>query len=171
MFKSMLALLSLVLAGHAFAGISVPIHSCYNLQNMGVDLTAHYYLANDLDCFGANFDPILGTFKGRLSGKDESGKIHSIKNIRIEAKPGKNGGLFDTIDGATISDIRFENIAVHSQDNTSRGLIAGRLSRATLVNVSATNIEVRGETTADSLSPWSEFGVSGGVAGYAVDRG
>jgi len=153
----------------AYAGISVPITSCYKLQNIAKDLSAHYYLTTDLDCYGAGFEPIQGVFTGSLSGKDTDGKIHSIKNIRIEAKPGKNGGLFDTIEGATVSDIRFDNIAVYSEDNTSRGLIAGRMSNATLVNISANNIEVRGETTSDSLSPWSKFGVAGGIAGFAGD--
>lgn len=153
----------------AQAAINIPIYSCYNLQNMGTDLTAHYYLARDLDCYGASFDPIIGQFKGRLSGKDESGNIHIIRNIRIEAQPGKNGGLFESLDGATISDLRFDNIAVYSQDNTLRGLIAGKISKSTLVNVFASNIQIRGETTADSQSPWSKFGAAGGIAGFAGD--
>lgn len=145
----------------------IPIYSCDELQNISKNLSAEYYLANDLDCHGLSMEPVQGTFKGKLSGKDNTGTMHIIRNLEMRAKRGADGGLFAQIQGATISDIRFENISVYSDDNTSRGLIAGHISKATLNNISGKNIQIRGATTYDSFDPWSQWGRSGGIAGFA----
>ncbi|MCK4248664.1 MAG: hypothetical protein KAX15_02685 [Candidatus Omnitrophica bacterium] len=108
----------------------IPITNCVELQAMQNNLSANYYLANDIDCTyctqdpggalyngGAGFIPV-GTFSGTLDGHN-----HIIKGLKINRPSTQRVGLFGkTAGGATIKNLGLVDGVVNGSYRTG-GLI------------------------------------------------
>jgi len=95
------------------------ITTCQDLQDMSNDETAHYIIANDIDCSGFAFTPV-GDWNGFTGSLD--GQKHTIKNLSIDAG-NQNAGLFlDIGTGAVIQNINFDSPVISS--NYDSGVLA-----------------------------------------------
>ena len=92
------------------------------IQEMGSNLSAHYKLGNDIDMSGINFVPI-GTnakpFMGTLDGQG-----FTVVNLSISQPSAQFVGLFNTVKGARIENIIFENPQIEGKNTV--GVIAGK---------------------------------------------
>jgi hypothetical protein len=102
---------------------SILVHDCNELQNMNLDLTAKYELANDIDCSETvnwndnnGFLPIGGPctnayvldgneFTGTLDGKNYS--INNLTINNLKQSQGLFGSLSGTITNLDLKDINF----------------------------------------------------------------
>lgn len=157
-----LALLSLASLTQANT-TGIRITTCEELQNMGHQLDAIYYLDNDLDCSAKDFLPIEGRFSGVLDGQN-----HTIENLKIVGKPGGNAALFSHGFSTGIRDIRFTNARVIADDDTQRALlIAHAEGYPGLINIHVDNLTIPGRPTESSRSANSTTGVTGGLVAQA----
>ncbi|MFO7872347.1 MAG: GLUG motif-containing protein, partial [Candidatus Undinarchaeales archaeon] len=123
------------------------ISTCQDLQDMMLDLSADYYLTQDIDCTGFDYgdgkgfmpigDSELNAFTGSFYGQN-----HTISNLYID-RPESAAGLFSFIDGAHI-----ENVGIENADITGGGYVG------TLVGYSSGEI----------YNSYSTGQLSGGVA-------
>ncbi len=105
------------------------ITTAAGLQNVDLDLTGDYELANDIDMSGVAFDPLGGwggaaSFSGSFDGKG-----YQIKNL-IANKAGDNFvGLFGSVTG-TIQNVTLTSVAITGKDYIGGlvGHIAGTIS-------------------------------------------
>ncbi|MEX0934183.1 MAG: GLUG motif-containing protein [Candidatus Saccharimonadales bacterium] len=133
------------------------ITSCEQLQSINDDKTAHYILANDIDCSdtvnwnsGAGFVPIGGSSK--FSGSFD-GDNYTISNLYIDYS-GTYTGLFGhTGDGASIENVNMVNADVTGASYT--GVLVGRASTTTTID----NAHIGGSLTASGSNV-------GGIVGY-----
>jgi len=145
------------------------ITNCEELQDMSLNLTAHYVLANDIDCSdtanwndGAGFDPIGDAsekFTGTLDGQN-----HTITDLYIN-RGGRSAsyveygedyvGLFGCIQGA---DIR--NVALQGIDVTGNYVVGGLvgISYAASVTNCYANGNVKGNHAVGGLVGGSNYG-------------
>lgn len=94
---------------------STPISTCLDLQS--VQKNANYYLANDVDCTGYNFRPIL-SYNAVFDGKG-----YAIKNLTITQSSG-NYGLFSGLDSqAVVKNLGIKNIDLTGYSYTG-GIVA-----------------------------------------------
>ena len=81
-------------------------------------ITGKYYLANDIDCSGQQFEKMLANFNGTLDG---NGKI--IKNLKIYHASGwtnEGNGIFNALyGGAVIKNICFDGLGAYTADVNS----------------------------------------------------
>ncbi|MBI9009990.1 MAG: hypothetical protein JEZ05_08155 [Tenericutes bacterium] len=112
-----------------------------------------YYLTNDLDFsdfdweYTNDLDDVI--FRGILDGKS-----HTISNLEIYTDSTRHTyfGLFARIDGATITNLNFDNVELSlnssalNSSNMRTGLIAGRVinGTSTISNITITDSGVRG---------------------------
>ncbi|MGD9639527.1 MAG: ZmpA/ZmpB/ZmpC family metallo-endopeptidase-related protein, partial [Alphaproteobacteria bacterium] len=107
----------------------ITITNCLELQNAANNLAGYYKLANDIDCSatanwngGAGFDPIgvnyLQSFTGFFDGRG-----YSINNLKINRPGDYYIGLFSSIKGATIQNLRLNNANIKS--NYGVGILTG----------------------------------------------
>ena len=95
------------------------ITTCQDLQDMSNNETAHYIIANDIDCSGFTFTPI-GDYSGFTGSLD--GKNYTIKNLTINSG-NQNAGIFFVIGtGAIIQNINFDSPVINS--NYDSGVLA-----------------------------------------------
>lgn len=72
-----------------------------DFQNMGSNLSASYYVVNDIDMADFDFKCISsGRFSGKLDGQG-----HTISNLTIT-----DGGIFNVILNSTFENILFKNV-------------------------------------------------------------
>lgn len=71
-----------------------------DFQNMGSNLSASYYIVNDIDMNGFEFKCIQGKFNGKLDGQG-----HTISNLTIT-----DGGIFRFLLNSTFENILFKNV-------------------------------------------------------------
>lgn len=122
------------------------------LQNMGNDLTGHYYVINDINLEG-EFTPIAGYFKGSLDGQG-----FTINNLFIRvAGDGvyrNRAGLFECLDGnSVVQDLLLKNVDVEitgEYGGPGAGALAGAIETP---NYGKPNVTI------------SKVGVQGVVAG------
>lgn len=112
------------------------IRTATQLQNMNLDLTANYELGSDIYWSGA-FDPVGGwggaaPFTGSLNGKG-----YTIHNLSVQKIPDDYVGLFGQIDGATIQNVRLENVDVDGDDHVG-ALIGEAIGNSEIPNCSST---------------------------------
>ncbi len=113
----------------------------------------YYYLTNDLDF--TNFTWVYSDdviFRGAIDGNN-----HTINNLTISTSDSSTNyfGLFPSIDGATIKNIKFNNLNVTtdsttlSQSNMISGLITGRVIDGVnnVFNIEILNSSVIGSNT------------------------
>ena len=94
-----------------------------------------YLLTTDLDFNGVTYSTAGKPFSGLLNGQG-----HTISNVTVSGS--KEVGLFKTVKGGTIENIKFNNIKITNSGETS-GIIA--LSKGGYYyNIAITNIKVTG---------------------------
>ena len=113
------------------------IANCDQLQAMSDDLTAHYKLAVNIDCYGFDFQHVgdsTTAFSGTLEGNN---KI--IKDLNVD-----DFGLFGKIQGGTVQNLMLKNPTVIGTTNV--GMLAGIVLGAgtTISNVHVVNGTVTG---------------------------
>jgi len=127
------------------------LHTCEDLQNMKNNLSASYYLANDIDCSdtvnwnsGAGFEPV-GTFTGTFDGQG-----HKITDLYINRPSTDYAGLFGcTSSGSEIRNIGLENVVVTGNEYV--GGLAGQ-NRGTITNSSSTGSVTGNEARVGGLA-------------------
>ncbi len=110
------------------ADTATAITTCADLQNINNDLTADYYLANNIDCadtsswnsnsgflpIGTQSTPFTGTFDGQG---------YEIQNLFIDRSASNNIAVFSYIDSARISNLSLTSLDI-TGNNTTAGLVA-----------------------------------------------
>jgi hypothetical protein len=161
----------------------IPITTCQELQNMSSDLTADYYLANDIDCSdtvnwnsGDGFIPVGRDINSPFSGSLD-GNGHTISNVTIYNSTNKgyttaciyaagNGcfyGLFGLITGS-VQNLNLDNINVESAA-ASVGTLAGGLGTATK-NGFVSNVHVlSGSVSYATVNQYNGIQEAGGLIG------
>lgn len=151
------------------------IKNCSDLQSMKNNLTAHYQLANDIDCSdtatwnsGKGFSPIgnnLTKFTGTFDGKG-----YQINHLTINRPNETYIGLFGYISNATIKNVQLENTDVKGLSNVG-GLIGASISSSTIAdsyatgNVMGTDAQVGGLIGYNQDSTITNSYASGSVTG------
>ncbi len=135
------------------------IEDVWDLQNMSLNLSAHYVLGNDIDAFltrdwnsGAGFMPIGASrpdFTGTLDGRN-----HTITGLYIGCESNPNNiGLFASVGpGGMVRNVKLAEVNVAGYDSV--GGLAGSNDGGAI-----SNCHVTGNVTAS----WSE---AGGLIGY-----
>lgn len=128
------------------------IRSGGNYGFTGVDSTGKpvngYILSNDIDLKGAAVR-MVDTFSGRIYGNG-----FSIKNIEInissrklDQDTSKSAGLFDTLDGAYIENLTFENFTINSNVKSGMPVTIGALAinakNTTLKNLTFNGLTIK----------------------------
>ena len=128
------------------------------------NLSGKYILMNDIDLAGIDWVPIGNNenpFAGILNGNG-----YSVKNLTINVDDGtdtNNVGFFGVTDGATISDISFEDANITTPDTYNQGsvgIVAGTSKGTTFENVN-----VSGDVTGHQ----KVGGVVGTIADYVTE--
>jgi PGF-pre-PGF domain-containing protein len=144
----------------AMAGTSgTQITTCTELQDIRNDLTGDYYLANDIDCSGFDYDgdgkgfmPI-GNSSSQFTGTFD-GKGYKITNLYINRSSTNYVGLFGRIDSVSeIKDVGLEEVDVNGSSYV--GGLVGLNSFRTITNCYST-----GSVTGSGSS------YVGGLVGY-----
>ena len=115
------------------------VTSCSQLQNMSINLSANYKLANDIDCSatsswnaGAGFEPVgkdgNNIFSGSFNGNNKK-----ITGLFINRPSTSIIGLFGLISSATITNIGMEGINITGLSNVG-GLVGINNLDATVSN-------------------------------------
>ncbi len=146
----------------------VPIKTPQDLQNIRNNLSANYFLCNDLDMskLATPFEPIqtdTKIFNGVLEGNN---KI--IANLTIDHSREDFVGLFSTLNSAKIQNIHLNNVIILGQQCV--GAIAGRASDAFISNVKVTGTVSGSNYTAGLVgdlrdSTITHSGINGAVYG------
>lgn len=133
------------------------ISNVSELQSIEDDPNASYVLVNDIDASataqannGRGFDPV-DDFAGRLDGQG-----HTIRGLIINRPTVADVGLFGTIVGATVTDVRLTNISVTGSDDV--GGLVGDNEEGTIENVSVSG-SVTGTSIVGGLAGANEEGI------------
>ncbi|MFT4303669.1 MAG: BspA family leucine-rich repeat surface protein, partial [Candidatus Woesearchaeota archaeon] len=146
---------------------AIPIHNCIDLQNIRNDLTAHYYLANNIDCSdtinwndGLGFEPIgdcggnscweepNNPFSGRLDGKG-----YIISNLSISRPEQNYVAIFSLINNSVISNLGMDSFNVIGRDVVSTLVADARDSY--IEKVFSKNSYVYGRVGVGGLTGWA----------------
>jgi len=100
---------------------AIAILDVNDLQDIELDKSATYYLANDIDASetsgwdgGKGFLPIGDTSPYKFTG-GLYGCGHTISNLVINRPERNRVGIFDTIEGAVIQDLTIENPTINGK--------------------------------------------------------
>ena len=106
------------------------ISSIGDFNEMRVDLSAHYRLANDFDAAGFEYLPADGDFSGTLDGAG-----FTISNLYVVGDAYMSG-IFTRILEGGVKDINFSNATIETCEGADMaGLLAGNTVQATISNV------------------------------------
>jgi len=159
------------------------IYDATDLQNMALDLTAYYELANDIDASGVAFTPV-GDFATPFTGHLD-GKGYVVDELSINLPALTYVGLFGCIVGASIQNISLTNVNIAGARYL--GALVGRVyGSGTISNCSSSGIIVsnnapdagglvghlRGGTITEcssSVAISGGQGPMGGLIGYHAD--
>ncbi|WP_066020437.1 MULTISPECIES: fibronectin type III domain-containing protein [Clostridium] len=123
-----------VLTGKGTESDPYIINTVEQLQNIKYNLGGHYKLGNDIDLTGVKWSPI-----GEIAGCEFTGTLdgngHSIKNLSMNRLGTDITGLFGRLKGATIKNLKLENVNLIGGNHT--GAIAGYSENSTIDNCSA----------------------------------
>ena len=121
---------------------AIGISNCEALQNMQNNLSAHYYLTNNINCAetsdwneGEGFVPIgddTNPFEGILDGRG-----NKISDLYINRSDSSRQGLFGELRDATIRNIYLEDFDITGES-------VGGLSRVATDEVTIVNVHVTG---------------------------
>lgn len=135
-----------VLSGSYLGSSPVAISTCTELQNIKNDVTASYYLTNDIDCsatsgwnstfFGGpkGFEPIVG-FSGAFDGYG-----FNISGLFINRSRDDMVGLFGTVDRGKIKNVNLISPSIEGDQDV--GSLAGVVIGGFIQNVSAQGVSV-----------------------------
>lgn len=114
-----------------------------DLQNIKNNLSANYFVTNDIDMKNFNFTPIEGKFTGSIDGQG-----YTIANLKITlntTKTNDSAAIFKIITGnAKISNILFKNVDILGKD-CNAATIAGSVEGNT--NIFFENVGITGKVT------------------------
>ncbi|MFH1412586.1 MAG: GLUG motif-containing protein [bacterium] len=147
----------------------IPIRNCTDLQNIESDLTATYYLANDIDCSetvnwnnGKGFDPIgiISYFNNNFISIDHfSGKLYGncykINNLYINLPEEEYVGLFIATSGALIENVHLKNVYIIG-NNKVGGLVGFSRDGSTIKYCQLTGY-VSGINSVGGIVGYSEY--------------
>lgn len=123
------------------------ITSCEDLQQI-TNLYADYELTQDIDCAGMTFRPIQGNFAATFDGKG-----FAISNLNIKAKAGAPAGIFESLSSNTsshkpaIKNLKIHHAIVTADDDSARGVLAGKAHGASLSDVFIDQVEFKGNSS------------------------
>ena len=122
-----------------------------------ISSSGSYALTKDIDLGGAEWTPI-STFSGTLNGNG-----HTISNFKIDAVTNgiERAGLFGTLTGATVTDLKFSNVTV-------TGMVEGYNANAKQLTAGVLAGYVSGAATISKICVDDTCKVSGGMAGGIV---
>ena len=146
-------------AAQSRASAPTSIYDCVGLQAMRNNLSAHYVLANDIDCSstpawngGRGFEPV-GSYYGAFTGTFE-GRGHTVGGLYINRPDGYGVGLFGaTGHDAEIMDVHLVGIDITGEQQVG-GLVGGNQGT------------ISGSLSAGSVS--GTMGEVGGLVGYST---
>lgn len=111
-----------------------------DLQQLGLNPSAHYRLTNDINAAGAAFRPVQNAFTGTLDGAG-----HTVSNLAIYADSGYQGIFCQLGQGAQVKDINFANASLNINGVTAAGLVAGMAQNATISGIHINGLKVTGQ--------------------------
>ncbi len=142
---------------------AIEITTVEEFNAIGKDPKAYYTLKNDLDFDGVTLSTGLSATAGsRFQGTFDGGN-HTIKNLKLNSDT--NIGLFSYTDGATIKDLKLENVTGDysgGRASSNIGALIGTAENTTVTNVSADNVNIVVQGNASS-----ELNI-GGLVGLAT---
>ncbi|MBY0538214.1 hypothetical protein K2P47_02335 [Patescibacteria group bacterium] len=146
-------------AGHQFSSGSgtaadpYVIADCTELQSIDDEpenLYAHYILAGDIDCSGipsfetiGNYNDFTDTyapFRGWLDGQG-----YTISNVSVGTAGTEHNGIFASIQGASIRNLRLDTITVNG--SSYLGALAGEADHSALIGISVTNSTITSQNS------------------------
>ncbi|MBE6136944.1 MAG: hypothetical protein E7176_00925 [Erysipelotrichaceae bacterium] len=111
------------------------------------DAEGYYKLANDIDFEEATvslFTAYTSGFKGTFDGNG-----HTISNIKLSVA--ESTGVFGTLDGATIKNLKIDNVALAPSTTVKwAGAVAGYVKNSTIENVEVSNFTIDNKTASQS---------------------
>ncbi len=126
-------------------GDPVPVSTIQGLMDMQNDLTGDYYLVNDIDLSGVNWQPIgagNNPFRGSFNGNG-----FTIRNLTIDRPNQDYIGLFGSLESAgTIENVKLENVSITGRNNV--GSLSGYIF---LTSVSGSSTEGGSVTGTDRV--------------------
>jgi len=140
---------------------SIVINTVEEFNAIGNDPSAHYKLNADLDFSGVTLATGLSTTK-RFQGTFDGGN-KTIKNLKLNSDT--NIGLFSYTDGATIKNLKLENVTGDysgGRASSNIGALIGTAEKTKVSNVTVNNVNI---TIKGNSS--SELNV-GGLVGVAT---
>ncbi len=132
--------------GDGSEGNPYQISDCQELQNMNLDLGAHYVLVNDIDCDiapfneGEGFEPIgnsTHSFNGSLNGQG-----YSISDLFVDRGTQQFVGLFGYALNSSISDLFLKGLNITGKDYVAG--LAGMAQNTPIDNVNVSGT-IKGE--------------------------
>jgi len=139
-------------------GAAIPISTPAELQDINDNLSAEYYLVNDIDLTGATWTPIGDETNQFAGGLDGMG--FTISNLTIDNDVNAYTGLFGVTNGATLHDIHLTNISITIKRFYVGGLV-GSGGGGTII----TDCDVQGTIICGKVA-WSASTIyAGGLAG------
>lgn len=115
------------------------ISTCQDLQDIQLDTSSSYYLTNDIDCQGFDWEPISAF----SSSSTLDGNGYRISNLYFENFSRDNVGMFGQSNGF-IKNIAFYNITIRG--NQRVGAIVGYQPDGWTRNVSVRQSEINGSS-------------------------
>ncbi len=142
------------------AGVVTPapvsITSCIDLQAIPANSELNYRLANDIDCSGIAFVPIVN-FKGVFQGNKKV-----ISNLSINNSIGSGTGLFGTADGAAFCDVGF----IHTSIVGNTASVGALLGNGTKVSVERSFSTGSVKNNYQAGAPGWTWSTTGGLVGH-----
>ncbi len=125
----------------------IPVSNCAELQAINSNLSANYYLTQNIDCNGVYFDPI-GNVGDTIYGQPFTGILdgrgYTISNLAIDKPTENTTALFNIVEGsqidsqagsftAEIRNLILANVKINGAYNT--GGLAGKFYFGSIKNV------------------------------------
>ena len=128
---------------------AISIETKEDFLNMANDLSAHYVLANDIDLTGdetaQSYNKISIFTSSKIFKGTFDGAGYTVKNFSLTSNTYM--GLFGYTDGATIKNLKVENVTVDLSSNgrgeTYMGALVGKAVNTTIENVTVKNVDFK----------------------------
>lgn len=141
----------------------IALSSAQDFLNIDHKLNGDYWLTNDIDLGSINAPIGHGSvFSGTLDGAYN----HISYELISDGNNKTNLGLFEKLDGASISNIMFDKASINltnSSNNVNIGALSGDISRSQLTNVVINNLDVNLNNNSGHISIGSVAGTLTGA--------
>ena len=141
------------------------IKTAQDVDNIRNNLSGKYILMNDIDMSSLGSFESIGDSSNAFTG-ELNGNGYTISNLNITPSDGTSLGLFATLDGASIRNLRLENINTSTTIAAAIGTLAGQAENSIIDNVSAECII----TTVDTFTAYFLGGLVGGVINTTISN-